>query len=424
MNIQNRYFLKEMSLLVWAVLIFFIGTAILELQNMVFEPMTLLKEVAFVGSVFVFQIIVRLINRQGDTYLFPLITALCSLGLVLIHRLETNLFFSQLQWIILGMAIFCISASLFKRLGRLINYKYLTGIVGVGLLLAAILFGTEIGGSKSWIIMGPIRFQPSEFAKLFIIFFLGAYLVEHKKVLATTNFKLGPLEFPAFRFIAPLITIWSLAILMFLLQRDLGSALLFFGIAVSMTYMANGNFSYVAIASLFFSFSSAVSYFIFSHVQVRVAIWQNPWLDPNGQAYQIVQSLLAVGSGGMLGSGLGFGHPGYIPEVHTDFIFAAVAEELGFAGACAVIIIYALIIYRGYKIALSAENEMEMLVAAGIASCLAMQVFTIIAGVTKLIPLTGITLPFISYGGSSIVTNFIMVGLLFALSGKRPKHEA
>jgi cell division protein FtsW (lipid II flippase) len=410
---------KEMSLLAWAVLIFLIGTAILELQKPALDMAACAKELLFAAGIFVFQIIVRFINKEGDTYLFPLIMALCGIGMVLIYRLAPKLFFMQMQWVVLGVFIFCLSSIFFRRLGDLIHYKYLIGLIGVVLLLSAIIFGTEIGGSKSWIILGPIRFQPSEFAKLCIIFFLGAYLVEHKRVLATTGFKLGPFSVPSFRFIAPLIAIWSLAVLMFLLQRDLGSALLFFGIAVSMTYMANGNLSYVAIAGLFFSLSSVISYFLFSHVRVRVAIWQNPWLDPNGQAYQIVQSLVAIGSGGILGTGLGLGNPDYIPEVHTDFIFAAAAEELGLAGACAIILIYILIVYRGYRISLAAKNEMEMLVAAGITSCMALQVFTIIAGVTKLIPLTGITMPFISYGGSSIVVNFIMAGLLFALSGKR-----
>ncbi len=421
---KRRSWRRELSLFGWAVLIFCIGTAIVEVQRPAFDLTSLYKEAAFVGCLFVFHLTARFIHRRGDPYLLPLVTALCGIGVVLLHRLSPQLFFAQMQWILLGMALFCVAAVAFQRLGGLLHYKYLIGLIGVGLLLAAILFGTEIGGSKSWILLGPIRFQPSEFAKLFIIFFLGAYLVEHKRVLASTNFKLGPIRLPAFRFIAPLIAIWSLAILMFLLQRDLGSALLFFGIAVSMTYMANGNLSYVSLAGLFFTASAVISYFLFGHVRTRVNIWQDPWLDPNGQSYQIVQSLLAIGSGGVLGSGLGLGRPDLIPEAHTDFIFSVAAEEFGLAGSCAILLLYIFLVFRGYKIALASQDELEMLVAAGTTSSMAMQVFTIVAGVTKFIPLTGITLPFVSYGGSSIVVNFIMMGLLYALSGKKRQRRA
>lgn len=228
--------------------------------------------------------------------------------------------------------------------------------------------------------------------------------------------KIGPLALPPFRFIAPLIVIWGMAMLMFVLQRDLGAALLFFGIAVVMTFMATGNLSYVFFASLFFGGSTVFSYFLFSHVKIRTAIWMNPWLDPNGQAYQIIQSLFCFGSGGIIGTGLSAGHPEFIPEVHTDFIFSAIAEEMGLLGSLAIILVYMLLLYRGFRIALACNHPMNALLAAGLSASLALQIFIILAGVTKLLPLTGITMPFISYGGSSMIANFITIGLLFALS--------
>jgi cell division protein FtsW (lipid II flippase) len=202
-------------------------------------------------------------------------------------------------------------------------------------------------------------------------------------------------------------------------EKDLGSALLFFGIAVLMTYMATGNKSYVFLALSFFGIAAIISYMLFGHVRVRVAIWLNPWSDPNGMAYQVVQSLFAFGTGGVWGTGFGFGHPGFIPEVHTDFIYAAIAEEWGLIGALMVLLCYVLFFWRGVRIALKCRDSRAALLAAGCASLMLLQAFIIVAGVTKFLPLTGITLPFVSYGGSSLVSCFILLGILAALSERR-----
>ncbi|QJW47140.1 FtsW/RodA/SpoVE family cell cycle protein [bacterium BFN5] len=303
------------------------------------------------------------------------------------------------------------------------EYKYICGIFGVLLLLSAILFGVDIGGNKNWVIIGPVRFQPSEFAKLFIVVFLAAYLNERKQLLTLMNNKYGPLTLPPMRFIAPLLIIWGLAMMMFILQRDLGSALLFFGIALLMTYMASGKINYVLIGSFLFLIGAIACYNLYPHVQTRVDIWLNPWSDPNGKAYQIVQSLFALGTGGILGSGLSFGYPNLIPEVHTDFIFSAIGEELGLTGGAAILILYIIMICRAFKAAILADQDFKALVAGGLAAATALQIFIIIGGVTKFLPLTGITLPFISYGGSSMVANFMFLGMLFAISEKRPYNE-
>jgi len=411
---------KEELLIILACLIFLIGISIVQLQNLGNLNFTvLLQELGLVVIYFITHKVLRRYYPNGDPYLLPLTISLISIGLTMIYRLKPILFLQQLKWTFIGIFVFTLSIYFFRKLNIFANYKYIIGLIGVCLLLSSIIFGTDIGGHRSWVIIGAFRFQPSEFAKIFIVIFLAAYLIEHKVVLGLHTNKLGPLIMPSFRFIAPLIAIWGLAMMMFLLQRDLGSALLFFCIAVLMTYMANNNLSYLCIASLFFFIGSFVSYLFFDHVKVRIDIWRNPWMDPNGQAYQIIQSLFAMGSGKILGTGITYGHPEFIPEVHTDFIFAAIAEELGLLGAVAVILIYMLIIYRGFKISLMCENEIDALIAAGISASIALQIFTIIAGVTKFLPLTGITLPFLSYGGSSMITSFIMIGLLFALSEKR-----
>ena len=212
--------------------------------------------------------------------------------------------------------------------------------------------------------------------------------------------------------------LWGLSVLMFVIARDLGSALLFFGMAVLMTYMGTGRKSYVFLAGLFILIAAALSYAFFGHVRVRFDIWLHPWADPSGMSYQVVQSLFAVGTGGVWGTGFAEGHPQLIPEVHTDFIFAAIAEELGLVGAVLVLAAFALLFWRGSRIAMGLPHAQESLLAAGCATGLLLQAFIITAGVTKLLPLTGITLPFVSYGGSSMTASFILVGILTALSGQ------
>lgn len=370
---------------------------------------------------FLTHVFLRFTKHEGDPVLLPLASMLTGLGLTLLVRLNPDLFFLQALWLVVGVAGFIGTVFLFQNPGRFADYKYILGGIGLVLLLSAILFGVEIGGHKSWLILGPVRFQPSEFAKLFVILFLAAYLSERREVLAFANRRYGPLLLPQPRYIAPLLAVWALTMLMLVVQRDLGSALLYFGITVIMTYMASGRFTYIAVGAFLFFFGSAVCYYLYSHVQIRVDIWLDPWKDPNGRAYQIVQSLFAFGSGGILGSGLTYGFPKMIPEVHTDFIFAVIGEELGFIGSAGVMIIYLLFVYRAFRISLRAAQPFSILVAAGLAVFLALQVFFIVGGVTKFFPLTGITLPFISYGGSSLTANFVLLGMLYAISEVKPK---
>ena len=358
-------------------------------------------------------------GHAGDPLLLPLAALLVGIGLTTILRLKPNLFLLQAMWVVIGLICFLISAFIARQLEQIAKYKYICGFIGVSLLLIAILFGVDIGGHKSWVILGPIRFQPSEFAKVFIVLFLAAYLSERRELLTLATKHYGPLVLPHPRFIAPLIAVWGIAMLMFILQRDMGAALLYFGIAIIMTYMVSGKLSFVIIGLIFFLLGSVVCYKLYSHIQTRVDIWLNPWIDPNGEAYQIVQSLFAFGSGGIMGSGLTYGFPGMIPEVHTDFIFAAIGEEMGLMGAGAIIIIYIIMVYRAFRASLLSTMPFSMLVAGGLSASLALQIFLIIGGVTKFFPLTGITLPFISYGGSSIVANFILLGMLFAISEVR-----
>ena len=343
---------------------------------------------------------------------------LLAVGLSEIARLRPELFAAQLRWASVGIVLWGAAVFAWKHWRRLLDYPYVLGLLTTGVLILPLLFGVSIGGNRNWLTFGAFSVQPSEFGKILLIFFLAAYLADHLAVLTLPARRVFFLHLPPVRFIAPLIALWGLSVLMFVIARDLGSALLFFGMAVIMTYMGTGRKSYVFLAGLFILLAAALSYVCFGHVRVRFDIWLHPWADPNGMSYQVVQSLFAVGTGGVWGTGFAEGHPNLIPEVHTDFIFAAIAEEFGLIGAVLVLMVYALIFWRGSRIAMGLPHVQESMLAAGCAASLLLQAFIITAGVTKLLPLTGITLPFISYGGSSMSASFILIGILTALSGE------
>ena len=357
-------------------------------------------------------------RRRLDCVPLALSYILLAIGLLEIARLKPELFDVQLRWACIGIAFWAMAVLLWKRLRRMLDYPYVLGFLTTLVLLLPLLFGVSIGGNKNWITFGAFSVQPSEFGKILLVFFLAAYIADHRAVLMLPVRHFLVLHLPPVRFIAPLIVLWGLSVLMFVIARDLGSALLFFGMAVLMTYMGTGRKSYVFLAFFFILVAAALSYVLFGHVRVRFDIWLHPWADPNGMSYQIVQSLFAIGSGGVWGTGFAEGHPLLIPEVHTDFIFAAIAEEFGLIGAVLVLLIYVLLFWRGSRIAMGLPQVQESLLAAGCAASLLLQAFIITAGVTKLLPLTGITLPFVSYGGSSMAASFIFVGILMALSGE------
>ena len=403
--------------------ILLLGTGVLLLAHRLptDTPLLLWGGAVIVLALFV-QFAVERARASMDSTLFSMAMLLASLGVIMIGRLKPALFLTQMRWLLLGILVYIVVVFFGEGLLRLLSYPYLLGIFCLLLLCSALLFGTEIGGSRNWIVLGSFAVQPSEFGKIVIIMFLASYLAEHREVLTLPRHRLLGLKLPVLRFIAPLLCIWGIAILMFVVQRDLGSALLFFGIAVFMTYMATGRKSYVVLALVVFLGAAVLSYFLFAHVRVRFNIWLDPWADPSGGAYQVVQSLFAFGAGGVWGTGFAHGHPNLIPEVHTDFIFAAIAEELGLLGSLGVMLVFALLFYRSIRIALACREEKRQLLAAGVAVVFFLQAFIIIAGVTKFLPLTGITLPFVSYGGSSMISSFILLGILTVLSKKENRH--
>ena len=409
---------RTVKTVIFPIVLLFLGIALIGLKNDKLTNESFIPVICLAVLFLAVQIIGGKLKPKADQYLLSLVVFMSSLSAVMILRLKPDLFLHQLIWIGIGLVVFVAIVILADRIFSLLDYPYVLGIGALFIICLVLVFGTDIGGNRNWIILGPIQVQPSEFAKLVIIAFLSSFLAENRNVLTLPSRGWKFLHFPPFRFLAPLLLIWSASLMMFVILRDLGSALLFFGIVIIMTYAATGKKLYVFLALFFFSCSSYLSYLLFEHVKVRVAIWLHPWDDPMGSAYQIVQSLFAFSYGGVFGTGFSSGFPRLIPEVHTDFIFAAIGEEFGLIGVTFLLIAYLLLFIRGIKIAFSCTEQRYKLLAFGLSTTMLLQTFIILAGVTKLLPLTGITLPFISYGGSSMISSFISLGLLFALSTK------
>jgi peptidoglycan glycosyltransferase len=281
------------------------------------------------------------------------------------------------------------------------------------------VIGHTVGGGRLWVRVGPMSFQPGEFAKIALAIFFAAYLVEKRELLEHGTVRILGQWFPDPKHLGPVLTAWGFSLVVMVFERDLGSSLLFFALFVSMLWMATGRGTYLGIGAVLFAAGSFAAWSVFSHVQSRVAIWLDPWPVADTSGYQVVQAMFAFGWGGTAGTGIALGSPGKIPAATTDFIFAAIGEELGLMGTTAVVAAFLLMVGAGLRVAMGASNDFERLLAAGLTTILGIQTFIIIGGVTRLVPLTGITLPFVSYGGSSLLANYVLLALLLRISDGR-----
>ncbi len=384
--------------------------------------------VFFVSLFVVAHILLRVRLPDADPYLLPLGGLLCAIGLTEIYRIDPDLAFRQGLWVVVGVIAFAGIVIFLRDYRELDNIKYILGISAIGLLVLPALpgIGRTINGATLWVDIGPIVFQPGELAKVLIVVFLAGYLRDNREML---SYGAGGGRLPSPKHLGPLLLIWGGAMLVLFQTRDLGGALLYFAIFLVMLYTATARWSFVAVGMGLFLAGAVALYQVIPHVQDRVQGWLDPWSDPQGDTYQLVQSIYAIASGGVFGSGLGNGvllspegEP-YIPFVETDFIFSAIAQELGLAGAAAVILLYLLFAFRGFRVAMMADDGFSKLLASGLTAAVAIQAFIIIGGVVGLIPLTGITLPFVSYGGSSVVANFIVLALLLMVSDRVNRGE-
>jgi cell division protein FtsW (lipid II flippase) len=385
----------------------------------------------YAGTLFVLYIGVRLLLPHSDVLLLPIVTLLTGIGLVMIYRLTydvegaENLATTQAVWILVGCGTMLFIVLSFRNYHRLFDYKYL--LASVAVVLIALTFtplGYEVNGARLWVDLGPVGFQPSEFARISLVIFYAGYLAEKRDVMTATSRSFLGVQIPALKYFGPVAFVWVASLGLLVFEKDLGSSLLFFSVPLLMLYAATGRIAYVILGALLFALGSLVTYSLFGHVQLRVQSWLDPWQDPDEAGFQILQSIFNIADGGLTGTGLGAGFSQTIPEVETDFIFSAIASELGLLGATAVLLAFLAFVYRGIKISLLAEDEASKLLAFGLAAMFALQTLIIVGGVTKAIPLTGITLPFVSYGGSSVVGNFILTALLLVISEKAGRREA
>jgi cell division protein FtsW (lipid II flippase) len=355
-----------------------------------------------------------------DPLLFPIVTLLSGWGLIEVARLQERFLSRQMWWVGLGLGVLLLIAALPYRWYWLSRYRYLWLTGGLGLLGLTIIWGVNpLGvGDRLWLSIGRLfYFQPSEALKVILIIFMASYLAEKRELLALTDLRIGRLRLPPLPYLGPLLLMWGFSLILLIWQQDLGAALLFLSAFLSMIYVATGRQFYVWAGLGMLLAIAVAGYYLFDRIQLRGDIWLDPWSDPRGQAYQIVQSLLAFAGGRLLGTGVGLGHPTpYIPVVHTDFVFAAIGEEWGMAGALGLLLVFVVLVVRGLRAAMRARTPFVSLLAAGLSAMLGWQSVIILGGTTKLIPLTGITLPFVSYGGSSMLVSCIMVGLLIRAS--------
>ena len=416
--------------MILALLVTTLGFATLILVQEAASP-PLVYGAYYAGTLFVLYLGVRLLLPHSDVLLLPIVTLLTGLGLVIIFRLTYNvegaqeLALTQAVWILIGSGAMFLLVLFFRNYDRIFDYKYLLAIAAVFLIASTFTpLGYTVNGARLWVDLGPVNFQPSEFARIALVIFFAGYLAEKRDVMAATSRSFLGIQLPAIKYFGPVALVWAASFGLLVFEKDLGSSLLFFAVPLLMLYAATGRTAYVLLGGVLFSLGSFVTFLLFEHVQLRVQSWINPWRDPDGTGFQILQSIFNIADGGLLGTGLGAGFAQTIPEVETDFVFSAIASELGLLGATAVLLAFLAFTYRGMKIALLAEDDASKLLAYGLTAMFALQTLIIVGGVTKAIPLTGITLPFVSYGGSSVVGNFILTGLLLLVSERAGRREA
>lgn len=415
----TRRRLTELTLGILALAITGFGYVLVQLADAPDLPPDLWAILAAVSGLFVLaHLAVRRFAPDADPTLVPLTALLTGFGFVLISRLDRDLARVQAMWAAVAVGAFVATLAFVRRVRTLERFRYTFLLLGVVALLVPLApgIGQEINGARLWVRIGPLNFQPGEAAKVLLVVFFAAYLADKRELLSAGTRHLGRLALPDPKYLGPLLLAWGASLLIMIRQKDLGSSLLFFAVFAAMIYIATERSSYLLVGLVLFVGGATVAYHMFGHVQERVATWRNPWPVAQDEGFQLVQSMFAFGSGGFAGTGLGLGSPTTIPNVTTDFVFSAIGEELGLVGGVAVIAAVLLMCGTGYRIAVQAHRPFSKLFSAGLTTIIGIQTFVIVGGVTRVIPLTGVTLPFISYGGSSLVANWVIVALLLRMS--------
>ncbi len=371
----------------------------------------------------------RWLAREADPVILPIVALLNGLGWVMIARLDSipsvaaangNAHLAALQaaWTAIGVALYIATLAVVRRGSDLGRYRYLMGLAGIALLISPLLpvVGRDINGSRLWLYLGPLHIQPVEVAELALVIFFASYLAEKRELLASPTVRVGNHLLPDPRPFGPLLVAFGFAVLIIAAENDIGFALIVFMLFLIMLWLATGKALYILIGVFLFVLAAFIGVHLFTQAGERITVWLHPFAHAATSGYQLVQGEFALGSGGITGSGLGLGQPGLVPVVATDMIFTAFGEELGLIGVAALLVAFVVMVGAGLRIALRSRGDFTKLLAAGLTSVLALQALIIVAGITRLLPLTGVTLPFVAYGGSSLVANYILVGILMRLS--------
>ncbi len=376
----------------------------------------------FLGIVFGLLVIAHIGMRRlapyADPVLLPTACLLNGIGYVFIARLDRHLAALQATWTAIGVAAFLATLFVVRRVRDLERYRYSFALIGIGLLLLPLApgIGSNINGARLWVRLGSVTFQPGELAKIALAIFFASYMFERGELLSRGTLRVGRYLLLDPKYLGPVLLAWALSLMIFLFENDLGSSFLFFALFIGMLWLATGRGYYLGLGAVLFAAGSGFALKVIGHAKSRIQVWRNPWPLHNTTGYQIIQGWFAMAAGGMFGDGPGLGSPQRIPAAATDFIFAAVGEELGLFGSVAIVAAFLLMVGTGLRIAVRCERGFEKLLAAGLALTIGVQTFVIVGGVTRLIPLTGITLPFVSYGGSSLIANYILLALLLRIS--------
>lgn len=357
---------------------------------------------------------IRKLAPGADPALLPLSFALSGIGIAFVTRLAPELAMRQVMWLFFGVVCMLLVLIFLKNLDRIANYKYTLMIVGFLLLLSPLLpvVGQEIYGSRIWLNIAGISFQPGEIAKILIVLFLAGYLAQNREMLSIFTHRIGPFKIPDLATLVPLLVMWFISLLIVIFEKDLGSALVVFFVFITMLYVATGKKTYLIIGFVLIAIGGVAAFLLFDHVQIRVDTWLDPFKDATGDGYQLVQAIFSIADGGLFGVGISNGMSDQIPIVESDFIFAAIAEETGLLGAAGLLLLYLCFAIRGLVTAARAKSDVSSFIAVGLTASIILQAFIIVGGVTRLIPLTGLTLPFVSQGGSSLLASFIAIGFL------------
>ncbi|MFN7151488.1 MAG: FtsW/RodA/SpoVE family cell cycle protein [Microthrixaceae bacterium] len=409
----------ELGLLILAVLVICGTYALASLGRSASLPADI---VGFLGVLVALLVGAHIATRKlaplADPLFLPLAALLNGIGYVFIARIDGDLAGLQASWTAVGILGYVLTLAVVRDIKFLQRYRYTFGLLGVLLLVLPLVpfIGQEINGSRIWVSIGPVNFQPGEFAKICLAVFFAGYLTERRELLSVATFRIGRINTPDPKHFAPILLAVAVSLIVVVFERDLGSALLFFVLFMVMLYVATGRGSYVIAGFALFMASAWAAWTQFSHVQARVSIWIDPWQDPQDSGFQIIQAAYALAWGGLAGTGPGLGITGRIPADESDFIFAVIGEELGLLGATAILCAFLLLTGSGLRLARQAGDGFSSLLAVGLTALIAFQAFIIVAGVIRLLPLTGVTLPFVSYGGSSLVANYVLLALLVRMS--------